>query len=150
MDLQSRVLRTTPQIPNPPLEYPHLEDIGQVENNCRFHSFECDSFSTSTRNREISSVDKNNGTPEIISYATLLHPPSTRSNFSKSFQFLLHIQPGIYIFLIFRHNRTVRRTDYRKNLPGKVTLPRRTRSSKEKDNTPLQPWRWDSASSLAA
>jgi len=38
----------------------------------------------------------------------------------------------------------------RKYLQGKVTLPWRTRTSKEKDNTPLQPRRWDGASSLAA
>ena len=38
----------------------------------------------------------------------------------------------------------------RKDLQGKVTLPWRIRTSKEKDNTPLQPRRWDGASSLAA
>ena len=38
----------------------------------------------------------------------------------------------------------------RKDLRGKVTLPWRTRTSKEKDNTPLQPQRWDGVSSLAA
>jgi len=31
----------------------------------------------------------------------------------------------------------------RKDLQGKVTLPYRTRTSKAKDNTPLQPRRWD-------
>jgi len=38
----------------------------------------------------------------------------------------------------------------RKDLPGGVTLPWRTQASKEKDNTFLQPRRWDGASSLAA
>jgi len=38
----------------------------------------------------------------------------------------------------------------RKDSLGKVTLPWRTRTSKEKDNTPLQPRRWDGASSLPA
>jgi len=38
----------------------------------------------------------------------------------------------------------------RKDVQGKVTLPSRTRTSKKKDNTPLQPRRWDGASSLAA
>ena len=37
-----------------------------------------------------------------------------------------------------------------KDLQGKVTLPWRIPTSKEKDNTPLQPRRWDGASSLAA
>ena len=38
----------------------------------------------------------------------------------------------------------------RKDLQGKVTLPWRIRTLKEKDNTPLQPRRWDGESSLAA
>jgi len=37
----------------------------------------------------------------------------------------------------------------RKDLQGNVTLPWRIRTSKEKVNTPLQPRRWDGASSLA-
>ena len=38
----------------------------------------------------------------------------------------------------------------RQDLQGKVTLPSRTRTSKKKDNTPLEPRRWDGASSVAA
>ena len=38
----------------------------------------------------------------------------------------------------------------RKDIQGKVTLPGRTRTSKEKDNSPLQPRGWEGESSLAA
>ena len=58
---------------------------------------------------------------------------------------LIQTQSGVKLRLYVLGARTPR-----KDLQGTVTLPWRIRTSKEKDNTRLQPPGWDGLSSLAA